>query len=1185
MPVLSREEIKTNIINDIENNVTGKISPEDIRRNLIDIVDSSHLLSSGYSLLAANFGTPDTNNTRVGLEALDKLHLTGYINNNNSAFGFHSLYATYTGSENSAFGSYSLGCNVYGSGNVAGGYGALAGNIAGNNNVGIGNHTLRYNKNGDNNIAIGNAAGYYVDENSSYKFYLASHNIDESGMCVNPTGISGLLPLLHGDLLNNKLAVNSNSLNNVGTLQVNGNLTPVFSGYQDNLGSLSYGWNKLYVKEILSNDTIKLSSNIEPDSLGAINLGSEEKRFNWIYADNIFVSGNAHLNNFTYDNISNSQFTNKTIYLASSGLNLINNNPKPYLTDEGINGGGFIIQSSGTSYKRDYFFFYTAPNTSLEYLEQDNPYSRSSWTSNISITTDPGRHIRTDRVIGRQNLNLINRSGRGIFIGNHTIFGTQAERNRYYTWANGANITTFAGSGALFVDNTISEFSGVRLQDNLFSRYSGSGNLVGFKRQYIDDNANDRFVISSYNNSPSANASFTAMKNGLFGFNNLLNSENVYPATLLNIQGSGSPIVRLNGEQSSILQLSAGNNNASNSLEIDYNTNTKQSNISINRDSAKTQLITLGSGYVGINTALNLKEVSGVPIIRTGFGNLFIQEVSEPNRTQGIYFQDDSGNIHDLVGVSGDITKPEFVYWDNNRNTAVGKNALDSLTTGNGNTIVGYNAGFYITSGVSNILIGNGAASGTNQNNLFELGNGQNSVLMSGQIPTSGNTGYLSINHALNITNLSRTRNLEVSQVALDTVVTKSATSGVYDTSKLIFRFAGSSNIDPVSISSSGLDVNGRIKFQDGTVLNTASGLIFGAGSGIQIIYDSGSNKEIINLNLTGLPSTSGVSLNSYLAVENSGTAFRIPISELSQLVNYENPQVFFNSANNEYNTVLSNSTDINHDRNTNTIFIGKKSGNNIDGFTNSTIIGDKAGENARITNPALDIDTAVVFIGYNSGRNSINSDNSLFIGQSAGQDTIAADNSIFIGNSAGQSSKSSKSIGIGDNTLENVTGENNIEIVGNNSSINRLINGTTSNKVNVGGLVAGDSCIGRVSVGGGARIVPNAVMEVDSKFGDHTTRLQEWYNGSGQLVAYLDQNGNFVVKGSMIVNNSMFGSNSSPSTNIPSGLSCGNNNFTGNLTPSVTGGSSTPGGGTPDELINPPQGYLLPYTVIYEEI
>jgi hypothetical protein len=675
------------------------------------------------------------------------------------------------------------------------------------------------------------------------------------------------------------------------------------------------------------------------------------------------------------------------------------------------------------------------------------------------------------------------------------------------------------------------------------------------------------------------------MKNGFFGFNNLPNSENVYPVTLLNIQGSGSPIVRLNGEESSIVQLSAGNNNASDSLEVDYNTNTKQSNISINRDSVKTQLVTLGSGYLGVNTALSMKELANTPTLRTGFGNLFIQAVSEPNRTQAIYFQDDSGNIHDLVNVSGDITKPEFVYWDNNRNTAIGKNALESLTTGSGNTVVGYDAGFYITSGVNNILIGNGAGSGTNQDNLFELGNGRNSVLMSGVIPTSGNTGYLSVNHALNITNLARTRNVEVSQVALDTVVTKSATSGIYDTSKLIFRFSGSSSIDPVAISSSGLDINGRILFADGTKLSSASGLVFGAGSGIEIVYDSGSSKELISLNLTGLPSTSGVALNSYLAVENSGTTFRMPISELSQLINYENPQTFFSCANDEYNTVLSNSTDINHDRNANTIFIGKKAGNNIDGFTNSTIIGDKAGENARISNPALDIDTAVVFIGYNAGRNSVNCDNSINIGQSAGQDAIGADNSVFIGNSAGQSSRSAKSIAIGDNALESVTGENNIEIVGNNSDINRLINGTTSNKVNLGGLVAGDACIGRVSVGGGARIVPNAVMEVASKLGDYGTRLQEWYNGSGQLVAYLDQTGNFVIRGSVTTSSPIVGSNSSPSVNIPSGLSCGNNNFTGNLTPSVTGGSSTPGGTiSSGTTISAPSGFFLSYRTIYHE-
>ena len=75
------------------------------------------------------------------------------------------------------------------------------------------------------NIAIGNAAGYYIGPDDDYKFYLASHPIDESYICDNPNG-ANLTPLMYGDLSSNVLGLNTNSLHSNSTLQVGGNVSP-----------------------------------------------------------------------------------------------------------------------------------------------------------------------------------------------------------------------------------------------------------------------------------------------------------------------------------------------------------------------------------------------------------------------------------------------------------------------------------------------------------------------------------------------------------------------------------------------------------------------------------------------------------------------------------------------------------------------------------------------------------------------------------------------------------------------------------------------------------------------------------------------------------------------------------------------------------------------------------------------
>jgi hypothetical protein len=632
-----------------------------------------------------------------------------------------------------------------------------------------------------------------------------------------------------------------------------------------------------------------------------------------------------------------------------------------------------------------------------------------------------------------------------------------------------------------------------------------------------------------------------------------------------------------------------------------------------------------------------IEQTSGTVVLESGVGKLVVRDVVSPSRSQALYFVDDEGNEQELIGASGDVMQPEYVYWDAKRNTVVGQypngkavyttnsifdstvlgyGAMSGITTGDRNTVIGSQAGKNITTGSNNIFIGYKAGELTNNgSNKFELGNGSGQTLAYGQIPTSITQGFIDVYNSLGVVNKSPSGDFlrfGLTEVGRASIIKGQSVSGTSKTSLFFTFITQNTNYDLLELNSSGtfsrsatfnttrpyarlngdLNLLGRINFHDGTSLESVSGIAYEQGSGIKFEYIPASGKTKISVDFLEFPLEGSLNINSNLAVETSGEHRRVPVSQLMQFVNHTNPQTFFTCPGG-YNLVLSNDTAVDHDKNCNSVFSGREAGNGAEGFTNSVLIGTQAGEDAFMNNALLDIDTAAVFLGYNAGRKSTNADNSIFIGPSAGQHSVGADNSIFIGNSAGQSSKSSKSIGIGDNTLESVIGENNIEIVANEADENKLINGVASNKLNIGGIVAGDTCIGRVSVGGAARIDPSAALEVSAKFGDDDVRLQEWFNSDGDLVAYLDQGGNLVLRGTVVQSTYNLGStNLQPATNIPVGLECGNTNISGNAHPvNIDCGCEVeegePAYGYSEGVTPEPgtfDGYMLSYTTIYSE-
>ena len=513
MAIVGKLQIVDNIKREIADNSTGEISPRDVRHNLLDIIDSVHLFTDDNHLSALNFSTPDTRSIRAGDLALSKLHLDGYSSIDNTAYGYSSLSNNYTGFRNTALGSYAVSCNVYGSDNVGVGVNALAANVYGSGNVGIGNHALETGREGDFNIAIGHGAGYYVGNNTSYKLYVGSHPVDGDSLCGDSSG-SGVRPLLYGDLHNLQLGIGVSSLHGHGALQVAGNVSPSGSCEFD-LGHTNYSWNDLYLCNSI-NDQVFVSGgpamtvkgDVVPYDHNTHSLGAAHPKKWWKdgFFQNITVSGKADIEVYNYTEINSCIYECRTLYLASSG-DICDSGASPcgFLHDEQLEGAGLVVQSSGTDYKRNYHWTFNAPDPTLKCLDSDSPYSRASWNSNISVHIASGSHLKSDRVIGYDQLALVNcadGSGYGMFLANkntfdYTYFGPEhvvknaiPGRDTGVTglgnWANDtendiANISTFNFffSG---ISPSIGDMTGkgpARRGEHVVYSNLGSGNVVG----------------------------------------------------------------------------------------------------------------------------------------------------------------------------------------------------------------------------------------------------------------------------------------------------------------------------------------------------------------------------------------------------------------------------------------------------------------------------------------------------------------------------------------------------------------------------------------------------------------------------------------------------------------------------------------------------------------------------------
>jgi hypothetical protein len=512
----------------LPDNATQEISPLDLRTSLINLVDSVPGLMQDAVLDTRNFATPDIRTTVAGDLALSHMNLVGRSSTDNSAFGYASLRNNYHGTQNTSLGSYALSCNIYGSGNTAVGYQSLVGNVTGSGNVGVGNHTMHHNRHGSYNIAIGHGAGWYLNSTASNTFIVGSTPVTSGDFC-DASGeplTSGDAPLLYGNLEvgSHQLAIGTTNLHGYGMLQVSGDISPTESG-KDHLGRSQHPWKSINENIWFSGGNVGVGGmpsgaihgvadaqmtvygDLVPNQNDRYALGHPSLRWD-AYLNDVTISGQLTANDIEYNTITNCLYECKTLHLATSGFcdptdsGFHNDAVCGFLSDQALDGAGFEVHSSGSTYRRDYHFLYRFPDAGLSCLPEDSAYTRSRWESNISIEALNDTAFIGERVLGRNDVGLAIQSGcMGIFVepvtpsGQRVVVAQEPHYEARYPTLNDINFiarsgTHSVGGNPVGYDYTVmygTVDSGVQVMQRFASRIKSGAGVRGFSIIYHDE--------------------------------------------------------------------------------------------------------------------------------------------------------------------------------------------------------------------------------------------------------------------------------------------------------------------------------------------------------------------------------------------------------------------------------------------------------------------------------------------------------------------------------------------------------------------------------------------------------------------------------------------------------------------------------------------------------------------------
>ena len=333
-----------------------------------------------------------------------------------------------------------------------------------------------------------------------------------------------------------------------------------------------------------------------------------------------------------------------------------------------------------------------------------------------------------------------------------------------------------------------------------------------------------------------------------------------------------------------------------------------------------------------------------------------------------------------------------------------------------------------------------------------------------------------------------------------------------------------------VSVSGD-LRMLGAIRFFDGSSLDSVSDLQINralAASGLKRLLIDG--EYYWGLDFDGMPLAINLGdldiSQSYLPldVNASDGMGKISISDLSAYVTSGAASYGVNC--NGVFTNLDNFDNVSQTLNSHSVFIGCDVAANATGWKHGVFIGTEAGKEATTPNSSLSSDTAPVFIGYQAGHTSINTNDSIFIGNGAGKNADSSNKSIFIGPGAGANATNSNSIGIGQHALEGEIsdsegGQRNIEIVAGLDDNQRLLytRGELSDRLNIQNSIFAYTKTPSVSIGKARAFPSGAPLEVVRDTTDagyslgHTDpNVQYWINND-RPAARVSESGHLITQ------------------------------------------------------------------------
>ena len=775
--ILSKSDLIYNIKNELSDNVSEAITPYHIRHNLLDVVDSIAKVLEDEDVSAKNIASLDTRTPRVGQFTLDRLKINNYTSIDNTALGYSALKHTTTGERNTGIGSQSLISNVTGNDNIAIGSLSTYAVTTGSANIGLGNYSLLGVRTGNHNIAIGHGAGYYIDTDADYQFYLGTKNIDDDGICDDPEG-HNTVPLMRGDLLNNKLGVNTKSLPNDAVIQTSGNISPVDDG-SFNLGHASYQWNKTYTKNLYlsATDSINFTStnnatfnfNLVPENGVNVNIGSATDRVNYIYSDTL----NTNNASFIYSN----HYLNKTLNLASQshgttldggGPNSLydyvlepnSNVPAPHLTDAELSGAGFKIHSTDSNRVYELTFVPSANNTTPCVTTSDL-YGKSYWKSNISLELDAECYIKSNHIVSSGVHDIkVDQSGECQLLKvepNNLVFADSTFASNNTLGYGFANFVCATGELPAVMSVLREDAGDVRLR--LLQSATGDNNpamALAYDGFDIGLSSGNVLEFLSYNNHRTPKQIFTINQDTTNGNVALFtdgDSDVSAAQASVHIQtNEQDPSLLLNSEndKSPEIQLRSNTTNARRSHSIKLNDTSLDSFVSFNN--ATSELGSPEDAYTDKEKAFSIRSdgfdfyssVSGTqnfmfnigdserteasiglrisqnnPTPAANYGALFATARSNDNQVSALQYIDASGNIFELSPSQRD----GLVGMHGNNTFAGPETPLSAGSTTENNAGFGNNVLKAVTTGSRNTVIGSDSAQAvTTGNNNLVLG-------------------------------------------------------------------------------------------------------------------------------------------------------------------------------------------------------------------------------------------------------------------------------------------------------------------------------------------------------------------------------------------------------------------------------------------------------------------------------